>query len=210
MDAMDDLYERQKRYYHLRAHEYDATAWEPTDAKRRQELLGLLDAVAALPPARTIDIACGTGFVSQHLRGDLALLDASDEMLAIAAARLPHAQVVHSDALPLPFADGAFERVFSGQFYDHLRPQERMSFLAEARRVAPELVLLEQTRGVEHFEGVEDRFLESGEQHAIYTAYFSPESLLAELGGGELRYASAFFLLVVRRWNEPTVTSSIS
>jgi demethylmenaquinone methyltransferase/2-methoxy-6-polyprenyl-1,4-benzoquinol methylase len=210
MDAMDDLYERQKRYYQLRAHEYDATAWEPTDAKRRQELLGLLEAVAALPPARTLDIACGTGFVSQHLRGDLALLDASDEMLAIAAARLPHAQVVHADALPLPFADSSFERVFSGQFYDHLRLEERMSFLAEARRVAPELVLLEQTRGGKHVEGFEERFLESGERHEIYTVYFSPESLLAELGGGDLRYASASFLLAVTRWNEPSVTPSRS
>jgi ubiquinone/menaquinone biosynthesis C-methylase UbiE len=205
MGAMDDLYERQKRYYHLRAHEYDATAWEPTDARGRRELLGLVEAVAALPPAHTLDVACGTGFVSQHLRGDLALLDASEEMLAIAAARLPHAQVVHGDALPLPFADSSFERVFSGQFYDHLRAQERAWFLAEARRVAPELVLLEQTRGLEHFEGFEERFLESGERHEIYTAYFSPESLLAELGGGELRYASASFLLAVRGWTEPGV-----
>lgn len=201
---MDDLYERQKRYYDLRAREYDATAWAaPTDARGRQEVLDVVEAVSMLPAARTLDVACGTGFISQHLPGDLTLIDASEEMLAIAAARLPHAQVVHGDALPLPFADGSFERVFSGQFYDHLRPRERASFLAEARRVAPELVLLEQTRGGEHFEGVEERFLENGQRHEIYTTYFSPHSLLAELGGGKLRYASAFFLLAVKRWDEP-------
>jgi ubiquinone/menaquinone biosynthesis C-methylase UbiE len=188
----DDLYERQKRYYHRRASEYDATAWEAGDA---QEVAELVEAIAALPPARTLDVACGTGFLSQHLRGELTLLDASEEMLAIAAARMPDAHLVHSDALPLPFADNSFERIFSGQFYDHLRPPERASFLAEARRVSSELVLVEQTRGPEHVEGGEERVLENGERHEIYTTYFSPASLLGELGGGELLHASEFFLV---------------
>src|SRR5437868_4115058 len=135
----DDLYERQKRYYHRRASEYDATAWEAGDPR---EVAELIEAIAALPSGRTLDVACGTGFLSQHLRGDLTLLDASEEMLALAAARVPDAHLVHSDALPLPFADNSFDRIFSGQFYDHLRPRERASFLTEARRVAPELVLV--------------------------------------------------------------------
>ena len=187
----DDLYERQKRYYRRRASEYDATAWEAGDA---QEVNELLEAIAALPPARTLDVACGTGFLSRRLRGDLTLLDASEEMLAIAAARVPDARLVHADALPLPFADNSFDRIFSGQFYDHLRPPERASFIAEARRVAPELLLVEQTRGPEHGEGGEERLLENGERHEIYTTYFSPASLLAELGGGELLLASESFL----------------
>ena len=188
----DDLYERQKRYYHRRASEYDATAWEAGDA---QEVAELVEAIAALPPAATLDVACGTGFLSQHLRGELTLLDASEEMLAIAAARVPDADIVHSDALPLPFADNSFERIFSGQIYDHLRPVERASFLAEARRISSELVLVEQTRGPEHVEGGEERVLENGERHEIYTTYFSPASLLGELGGGELLHVSEFFLV---------------
>jgi ubiquinone/menaquinone biosynthesis C-methylase UbiE len=39
--------------------------------------------LAALPPARTLDVACGTGFLTRHLRGDLTAIDQSDEMVAI-------------------------------------------------------------------------------------------------------------------------------
>jgi ubiquinone/menaquinone biosynthesis C-methylase UbiE len=130
-------------------------------------------------------------------------------MLAIAAARLPSARLVHADALPLPFTGGSFGRIFSSAFYDHLRPPERARFLAEARRVADELVLVEQTRGAEHHEGNEERFLQSGEQHEIYITYFSPDSLLAELGGGDLLYAGESMLVVQRRWSEPSFTSTL-
>ena len=106
---MRDLYERQKRYYDLRAQEYDSTSWEATDES--ETVLGVIGAVAALSPARTLDVACGTGFVSQHLRGDLTLLDASSEMPAIATTRLPDARFVHGDALPLPFPDGSLGRI---------------------------------------------------------------------------------------------------
>jgi ubiquinone/menaquinone biosynthesis C-methylase UbiE len=199
---VDDLYERQKRYYHLRAGEYDATAWEEALAHGRAaaEIEALVAALAALPPAPTLDVACGTGFLTAHLPGELTLLDASADMLAIAAERVPGAELVHADALPLPFADGSFERVFSGQFYDHLRPPERERFLAEARRVASELVLCEQSRGPEHREGPERRALADGSVHEIYTTYFGAASLLAELGGGELLHESEGFLVVRRRW----------
>jgi ubiquinone/menaquinone biosynthesis C-methylase UbiE len=206
---VDDLYERQKRYYDLRAKEYDSTLWETTDARWREEVVAVIEALAALPPLRTLDVACGTGFLSQHLRGELTLLDASDQMLAIAAARAPSARLVHADALPLPFPEGSFERIFSSAFYDHLRPPERARFLAEARRVADELVLVEQTRGAEHREGREERFLESGERHEVYIAYFSPESLLAELGGGELLYAGESMLVAQSRWGAPSFTSNL-
>ena len=198
---MDDIYERQKSYYDLRAQEYDSTLWEATDSRWREQLAAVIDAIAALPPAGTLDVACGTGFLSQHLRGDLSLLDASDQMLAIAASRLPNARLIHADALPLPFARRSFERIFSSAFYDHLRPRERARFLAEARRVADELVLVEQTRGGEHREGSEERFLESGERHEVYVTYFSPESLLAELGGGDLLYVGESILVAQRRWS---------
>ena len=49
--------------------------------------------------------------------------------------RLPGGRVVQGDALALPFADGAFERVAAGHFYGHLEPAERARFLAEAGRV---------------------------------------------------------------------------
>ena len=203
------MYERQKRYYDLRAQEYDSTSWEAADARSREQVAAVIDAIAALSPEQTLDVACGTGFLSQHLPGEVTLLDASKEMLAIAATRLPSARIVHADALPLPFPENSFGRIFASAFYDHLRPPERARFLAEARRVADELVLVEQTRGASHREGREERFLESGEQHEVYITYFSPDSLLTELGGGELLYVGESMLVVQRHWSEPSFASSL-
>jgi SAM-dependent methyltransferase len=191
------VYERQQRYYHLRAREYDRGAWEPDTPEHAEEVERLLALVAALPPARTLDVGCGTGFLSQRLRGELTLLDASEDMLAIARGRMPHATAVRAEALPLPFQDGAFERVFSSHFYDHLLPAERLRFLEEAARVAPELVLVQQ-RGEAHREGREQRRLEDGTSHEIYKVLFTADSLLAELGGGELLYEGPLFLAVQR------------
>jgi demethylmenaquinone methyltransferase/2-methoxy-6-polyprenyl-1,4-benzoquinol methylase len=42
-----------------------------------------VELVARLPPARTLDVACGTGFLTQHLKGFVAALDQSPAMIAI-------------------------------------------------------------------------------------------------------------------------------
>ena len=76
---------------------------------------------SALAPARTLDVACGTGFLTRHLRGEITALDQSERMLEIAAERVPEAMLVSGDALALPFADGSFDRLFTGHFYGHLR-----------------------------------------------------------------------------------------
>src|SRR5438034_10299151 len=128
------MYERQKRYYELRAQEYDSTSWEAPEAGSREQAAAVIDAIAALPPAPTLDVACGTGFLSQHLRGEVTLLDASKEMLAIAATRLPGARLVHADALPLPFRKDSFGRIFSSDFYDHLRLPVGATFLVSSCR----------------------------------------------------------------------------
>ena len=80
-----------------------------------------------------LDVACGTGFLTQHLRGEVVGLDQSAAMVEVASARLPGARIVQGDAVPLPFADGEFDRVFTGHFYGHLLADERERFLAEAR-----------------------------------------------------------------------------
>jgi SAM-dependent methyltransferase len=198
---VDDLYERQKRYYRLRAPEYDEGAWEPVTAEHAADVEGVVSLVSSLPSARTLDVGCGTGFLTQHLRGELTILDASEEMLALATARVPAAEPVRADVPPLPFGDRDFERVFSSSFYDHLKPEDRAVFLAEARRVGDELILVQQNGGPSHREGIERRPLRDGSEHEIYKVYFTSDSLLEELGGGELLFVGPVILAVRRIWD---------
>src|SRR5207302_10345474 len=130
-----------KQYYDHRAPEYDdwylgrgrfaergRPGWE-------EDLRALEHALAAPAPARTLDVACGTGFLTRHLRGEITGLDQSERMLAVAGERAPDATFVSGDALALPFGDDSFERLFTGHFYGHLEDVGRETFLAEARRV---------------------------------------------------------------------------
>lgn len=157
----------------------------------------MLETVAALPPARTLDVACGTAFVTRRLRGEVVGLDQSETMVEIAAARLAEGRAVRGDAVPLPFGDGAFDRVFTGHFYGHLVARERERFVAEARRVAPELVVLDSAlRDDGRAEEWQERKLNDGSRHRVYKRFFAPGALLAELGGGRVLHAGRWFVVV--------------
>ena len=192
-----------KAYYDARAKEYDD--WylgQGLYADRQrpgwdEELAGLIDAIHALPPGRTLDVACGTGFLTRHLQGDVVGIDASERMLAIAAERVPQGEFVLGDALELPFADGDFDRLFTGHFYGHLEDDERRRFLAEARRVAHELVVVDSS--VSHSpvdEEFQPRVLRDGSRWEVYKRYFTGEGLAEELGGGETRFEGHWFVVV--------------
>ena len=192
-----------KAYYEARAPEYDdwwlglrrfAERQRPGWDEEREELIAVL---AALPPARTLDVACGTAFLTQHLPGDVTGLDQSAAMLEVASERMPDAGFVQSDALRLPFQAGAFERVFTGHFYGHLEELERGRFLAEARRVAPELVVVDSALrdDVERVER-QERILDDGSRWQVFKRYFDAAELAAELGGGETLHAGRWFVAV--------------
>jgi ubiquinone/menaquinone biosynthesis C-methylase UbiE len=195
--------EGMRTYYEQRATEYDDW-WlgRGIFAKRERpgwddEVADVVRAVGALPPARVLDVACGTGFITRHLRGEVTGLDQSETMVRIAAERLPGGRVVRADAVPLPFADGGFDRVFTGSFYGHLLDRERQRFVAEARRVAGELVVLDaalREDGVP--EEWQERKLNDGSRHRVYKRFFTPDGLLDELGGGRVLHAGRWFVMV--------------
>src|SRR6185503_19557430 len=111
-------------------------------------------------------------------------LDQSEAMLEVARERLPDAETVQGDALELPFPDGSFDRVFASYFYCHLEEPERVRFLAEARRLAPELVIMASRRNEgAPPDGWEERALADGSRWQVYKRYFEPDVLAAELGG---------------------------
>jgi ubiquinone/menaquinone biosynthesis C-methylase UbiE len=195
-----------KHYYDRRAPEYDDW-YEGTGqfaARPRpgwaDDVSALSAAIAALPPARTLDVACGTGYLTRWLRGEVVGFDQSESMLEIARERVPSGRFVAGDALALPFADGEFERVFTGHFYGHLEEPERARFVAEARRVGEELVVVDAAlRDDKAPVGVQERILNDGSRHEVYKRYFAGEELADELGGGEVLFAGRWFVMVRTR-----------
>jgi demethylmenaquinone methyltransferase/2-methoxy-6-polyprenyl-1,4-benzoquinol methylase len=195
--------EAMRAYYDRRAAEYDDW-WLGTGLFARRERPGwdaevaaVLAAVSGLGARRWLDVACGTGFVTRHLRGDVTGLDQSAAMVEIAAARLPGGRAVQGDAVPLPFADDAFDAVFTANFYGHLLADERSAFLAEARRVAPALVILDaalQPGGTG--EEWQERKLDDGSRHRVYKRWFRAGALAAELGGHEVLHEGDWFVVV--------------
>jgi demethylmenaquinone methyltransferase/2-methoxy-6-polyprenyl-1,4-benzoquinol methylase len=142
-------------------------------------------------------VACGTGYLTRWLPGAVTGLDQSASMLSIAASRLPSADFVEADAFPLPFADGAFERVFTAHFYGHLGEEERRRFLGEAGRVGSSLVVVDSAVRPDHeAEEWQERILNDGSRHRVYKRYFTAEGLAAELGGGEVLHAGPWFVAV--------------
>ena len=192
-----------KAYYERRAQEYDDW-WLGTGLHAQRHRPGwheavaeLTETLAGLPPARTLDVACGTGFLTQHLPGTVVGLDQSDAMLGLARERIPQATFVQADAPTLPFADDSFDRVFTSFFYGHLEQDDRLTFLSEARRVAGELVVVDSALNEDH-EPVEwqERILKDGSSWEVYKRFFMAEGLAEELGGGESLYKSRWFVAV--------------
>jgi len=192
-----------KAYYEARAREYDdwylgrnlysdrvRPGWD-------EELDALRRAIEALPPARTLDVACGTGFLTRHLPGEIVGLDQSPSMIEVARERVPNGDFIVGDALDLPFDDGAFDRLFTGHFYGHLEDPDRERFLAEARRVARELVIVDAARNDETpAERMDPRVLSDGSRWEVYKRWFTPDDLGAELGPLEVLHHGRYFIAV--------------
>jgi demethylmenaquinone methyltransferase/2-methoxy-6-polyprenyl-1,4-benzoquinol methylase len=195
-----------KEYYERRAATYDewylgvgryaardTAAWEV-------DLAALIAAIGALEPCSTLDVACGTGFLTRHLPGTVTGFDQSASMLEIAQRQAPNASFVQGDALELLFDDESFDRVFTGHFYGHLDADEAQRFLGEAARVARELVVVDAAVRPDHdLEEIQHRDVD-GETWPVLKRYFAPETLVRELGGGEVVHAGPWFVMVRRTW----------
>jgi ubiquinone/menaquinone biosynthesis C-methylase UbiE len=193
-----------KAYYHARAREYDDWWLQRglfearTNPAWQAERDRAFEAIRALAPRRTLDVACGTGLVTRLLPGPVTGLDQSDAMLAIAARQAPGSALVHGDALALPVPDAAFERVFTSHFYGHLEEGDRERFLAEARRVAPELIVFDAAlHDGEPRQEWQERVLDDGTRWTVYKRFFTAGDLLDELGGGSVIHEGRWFVLVV-------------
>jgi SAM-dependent methyltransferase len=104
-------------------------AWTPVFAQA-------LDLAGVTAGTRLLDVGCGAGgaLVLARARGaDVAGLDASEALVAIARARLPGARVEIGEMEALPFADEAFDIVTGLNAFQFAADPGRA--LSEARRV---------------------------------------------------------------------------
>jgi demethylmenaquinone methyltransferase/2-methoxy-6-polyprenyl-1,4-benzoquinol methylase len=193
-----------RAYYDRRASEYDDWWLGEGIFERRdrpgwsEEVEQLADTLRALPPARTLDVACGTGFLTRFLPGEVVAIDQSAEMARIARARMPDARVIQGDAVPLPFADAEFDRLVTSHFYGHLLPDERGAFLEEAHRVGGQLVVVDSAeREGGDTEEWQERILNDGSRHRVYKRFFKALNLASELGGGTVLHDGDWFVIVV-------------
>jgi len=194
-------------YYDQRAREYDE--WYTSQGRFAErdrpgweaEVEQVIELVQQLPPASTLDVACGTGFLTRHLRGFVVGIDQSPSMAAIARSRLSAGVALVGDGLRLAVADHAVDRVFTGHFYGHLSAEERTAFLTEARRAAGELVVVDSARrpGVEP-EQWQERVLNDGSRHRVYKRYLSGEQLAEEIGG-QLLLDGQWFVAARASWS---------
>lgn len=194
----------ERAYYDRRAAEYDdwylgtglfAQRSRPGWA---QELDALKSALTTLPFASFLDVACGTGFLTQTLPGQVTALDQSAAMLAIARRRVPGAAFLRADALQLPFRSQHFDCLISGHFYGHLVESDRRDFLAAARVVAKSILIIDAAKREDvPAEEYQERVLNDGSRHVVYKRYFTPESLLREIGSGQVLHAGRWFVAVL-------------
>ena len=195
--------DQMRAHFDQRAAGYDEW-WLGTGSLAERERPGwsaeveqLIGVVQALPPARVLDVACGTGFLTQHLRGEVVALDQSARMVEIAAARLPHARVLQGDVAPLPLGDDEFDRIFTSHFFHHLSPDRRAALIAEARRVGRELVVVEDVdRADGPAEEWHERVLDDGSRERMHRHSFTAAELIAELGAGRVLHEGRWFVVV--------------
>lgn len=194
-------------YYEQRADEYDE--WylgEGHFAARdrpgwHEEVGHIVRLVDDLPAGRTLDAACGSGFLTRHLHGLVVGIDQSPAMVSLTQSRLANGVAMVGDALSLPFADTAFDRVLTGHFYGHLPDDERAAFLSEASRVASELIVIDSAmRPGVAAEQWQTRVLNDRSEHRIFKRYLTGSQLSEELNGAEILFDGSWFIVARTTW----------
>jgi ubiquinone/menaquinone biosynthesis C-methylase UbiE len=196
--------ETERAYYDRRAVEYDDWYLGQGQFQQRirpgweQELAALKAVLESLRFGSFLDVACGTGFLTESLGGNVTGLDQSASMLAIARSRLPGVSFVRGNALAMPFRPAQFDCLAIGHFYGHLDQPARRLFLAEARRVSKSMLMIDAAqRDDVPPEEYQERVLNDGSRHVVYKRYFTPQRMIGEIGTGQTLHAGRWFVAVL-------------
>ena len=186
-------------YYAARAPYYDDVYEKP---ERREDIAFLRAHLPAVFAGRTVlEVACGTGYWTQHIAPAAAAMtatDAVDEPLQLARARpgVGRVRFERADAYELPASLGLFEGAFAGLWLSHVPVERRGEFLASLhRRLLPgaKVALIDnstvQLRDFPiaerdaHGNTWQDRVLKDGTRHRVLKNFPAREELEAMIAG---------------------------
>ena len=109
----------------------------------RAERRAVTHELARLRAGAFVDVGAGPGVFTDQIPGSGFAIDQSENALHRLQVKVGDVPAIRADATALPLRANAVLRLFAGHLYGHLEPLERATFLAEARRVADELVILD-------------------------------------------------------------------
>jgi SAM-dependent methyltransferase len=138
----------------------------------------ILDALGLGPGDHLLDLGCGGGLLLADALSTGARvtgIDHSEEMVALASARAPAAQVVLAEAERLPFADETFTAVAMSVVFFFL--EDPIGVLGECRRV-----LVGDGRLAVYTTGPELRGTPAAPEPIASRGHFYSDEELAELG----------------------------
>jgi SAM-dependent methyltransferase len=107
---MTDVASKQGDLWGARARDWT----EINEPAWRRVFMIAMDKAGAAPGKRLLDVGCGAGgalVVAREMGAEVAGLDASDNLAAIAGERLPTARIEVGDMEAMPFDDGSFDVV---------------------------------------------------------------------------------------------------
>ena len=143
-------YANPNAYYAARAAEYERVYDKPERQADLHQLWSLIPEL--LRDSSVLEVACGTGYWTQHIAKTARSIHATDlaeATLAIARAKaLPPDRVSFhvADAMALPDSLGSFDAAFAGFWWSHVPRQRIADFLASLHgRLTPgaKVVLLD-------------------------------------------------------------------
>ena len=220
----EDILREQIEYYRERAAEYDE--WferrgmfdygEEWNVRWRHEVAEVSSALETFAPlGRVLELACGTGWWTERLAAassSVTAVDASDETIAIARARVPSARFVRADIFDWE-PDETYDFVFFSFWISHV-PAERFQGFWKLvdRALAPggrvflidnlqrELPLPNEARFWKQElrpDGIVKRTLNDGREFRAVKIYYDPGDLSSRLRGLgwdlDLRGTETFF-----------------
>lgn len=210
-----------RHYYTARALEYEQIYYRD-QPERRREIDDEVTQLQTLVKDQTVlDIACGSGYWTQHMSKTAASIvatDASLEMLEVARTKdyACPVELVQADMYQMPFEANAFDMVTVGFWLSHEPKQDLSAFfklLLHPLKKGGRLWLIDNNPPAEgptneshhvdeYGNNFKRRFLDDDTEYVILKNYFTPDNLRSlvpsDFSIERITYGRCYWIMVLR------------